>query len=59
MGQMSTAIASIMTALIGLAALAVFVSRRADTANIIGTSFEGLSTGIEAAVSPLNMGGLF
>jgi hypothetical protein len=56
-------IAAIFTAIIGLAMLAVLLSRNSNTPAVIGAAFGGLATSIGAAVSPITgstggMGGL-
>lgn len=43
----------ILTAIIGLAALAVIVSKRAQTANVLTALLSGLSKTIQSAVSPV------
>lgn len=50
-------ISSVVVAVIGLAIVAVLVSNRANTANVIGASGKGLAGVIQAAVSPVTGGG--
>ena len=46
-------ITTILTAIVGLAIVAVLVSRNANTANIVGTSGQAVTGLINAAVSPV------
>lgn len=53
-------ISGVIAGLIGLAILAVLVSRNANTAGVIGTAAQGLAADIGAATSPVSgmgMGG--
>ena len=50
-------ISSVVVSVIGLAIVAVLVSRNANTANVIGASGSGLANVIKAAVSPVTGGG--
>ncbi len=50
-------IVTVITAIIGVAILAVLLSRKADTANVITASTKGLGHLIGAAVSPITGGG--
>jgi len=56
MNNAITAIVTIVTAIIGLAALAVFVSNKANTSGVITASGQALSGTINAAVSPISGG---
>ncbi len=49
-------IVTIATAIIGLAILAVIVSRQSNTAGVIGAGAHGLAEDIFAAVSPITGG---
>lgn len=49
-------ISSIIVSVIGLAIVAVLVSRNAQTANVIGASGSSLAGVIKAAVSPVSGG---
>jgi hypothetical protein len=53
-----TAMVSVVTALIGLAALSVVLSKNANTSGVIQAGAGGLSTDIGAAVAPISGGGL-
>lgn len=57
MSDTATTILGIVTAVIGLAMLAVFLSQRAQTSTVIQTSGNALANIIAAAVSPLGGGG--
>ena len=48
---------AIATAIVGLAVLAVLVSKNANTAGVVQSLASGLSEDIGAAVSPINGGG--
>lgn len=48
---------AIVTAVIGIAILAVLVSKQADTANVLGAAGSALSGIIKTAVSPVTGGG--
>lgn len=52
-----TAIASILTAIVGVAILAVLVSKNANTAGVLTAGFGGFSTALGTAVSPVTGGG--
>jgi hypothetical protein len=47
----------IATGIIGLAIIAVLVSRNANTSGVIGAAAKGFSSTIAAAVSPVSGGG--
>lgn len=47
-------VVTIFTAIIGLAIIAVIVSKNADTSNVIGSGFSGLSRAITAADGPVS-----
>lgn len=49
-------ISGIITAVIGLAIVAVIVSKKADTANVLGAGGSSLANVIGAAVSPVSGG---
>jgi hypothetical protein len=57
MNEMWTGVVSIATAIIGVAILAVIVSKNAQTGNVITAAGNALSTDIGAAVSPVTGGG--
>ena len=52
-----TSIASIALAIVGLALVAVILSKNANTANVIGSAGTALARDISAAVSPITGGG--
>lgn len=52
-----SSVVTVATAIIGLAILAVLVSKNANTANVIGAAGRALSSNIGAAVSPITGGG--
>lgn len=56
--EMTTALVTIVTAIIGLAVLAVLVSRNANTAGVIGAGGSALAADISAAVAPVTGGGI-
>lgn len=58
MGQLGNSIAAIATAIVGLAVLAVIVSRNANTAGVISSAGSAFSGAIGAAVSPITGGSL-
>lgn len=53
MDQFWTSIVTIVTAIVGIAIIAVLVSNRAQTANVIQAGSQGLANDISAAVSPV------
>jgi len=50
-------ITTIFVAITGVALLAVLVSKRADTSNIIKSAGQAFSSGLAVAVSPVTGGG--
>lgn len=52
--NVETMLSSIVVGVIGLAIVAVLVSQRANTANVIGASSSGLAGVISAAVAPVS-----
>lgn len=50
-------IVTVFTAIIGIAILAVLVSKRAQTPEVITAAFKGLGSAIGAATSPVTGGG--
>lgn len=52
-------ITTIATAIIGLAIVAVLVSRNANTANIVGVSGQSFTSALGTAVSPVTGGSGF
>lgn len=57
MNEMWTSIVTIATAIVGIAILAVLVSRNAQTPQVIGAATQGFATDIAAAVSPVTGAG--
>ena len=51
-------IVTVFTAIIGLAALAVVLSNRANTANVVKSTFSGLAEAISSATNPYSGSGL-
>lgn len=56
MSQLTESIVTIGVAIIGLATLAVIVSNRANTANVISSGASGFARVLDAAVSPVTGG---
>lgn len=54
--QLLTAIVTVITAIIGVAILAVLVSQRAQTSQVIQAAAGGFATDLRAALSPLEAG---
>lgn len=50
---MWTAVTTVFLAIVGVASLAVFFSKNANTANVITSAFNGLSGGLAAAEAPI------
>lgn len=57
--QIIAGIVTVLTAIIGIAILAVIVSKNAQTPQVISSAAKGFSSAIQAAVSPLSGGGGF
>lgn len=55
--MMVQSILQVVAAIVGLAIIAVIVSRRSDTANVANSFFKGTSGLISSAVSPVVGGG--
>jgi hypothetical protein len=53
MGDFGEKLAAGVAALIGLAVIAIVISQRANTANVLGSFFGGLSNVIGTAISPV------
>jgi hypothetical protein len=49
----ATEIVGVMTAIVGLAIVAVILSKKADTSNVIGAAGKALADTIGAAVKPV------
>lgn len=56
MDQFWTSVVTILTAIVGLAIIAVLVSQRATTANVIRAASGGFAEDLAAAVSPITGG---
>lgn len=54
-----SSLVTVVTAIIGVAVLAVIVSKSANTAGVIQAGAQGLATDIGAAVSPVTGAGTF
>jgi len=60
MGHVGEQITAILTAIVGVAIVAVIVSRNSNTASVIGSAAQGFSEAIGVAVSPITgSGGTF
>lgn len=53
----TAAIVTIATAIVGLATVAVVLSKNADTKGVIGAGFSGFSTSLGVALTPITGGG--
>lgn len=53
-----TGVIAILTAVVGIAALAVIVSKQADTANVLGAAGKAFGGILGAAVGPVSGGSL-
>ncbi len=53
MGSAGNTIITIVTAVIGVAILAVIVSKKADTSNVITSAAGGFSNILKSALSPI------
>lgn len=56
MNEMWSGVITVATAIVGIAILAVLVSKQADTANVVSSAARGFAADIEAAVSPVTGG---
>lgn len=59
MGDAMEKITTIAVAIVGVATLAVLVSKKADTAKVIGSAGGAFSQALAVAVSPVTGGGGF
>lgn len=57
MGDAMEKITTIAVAIVGVATLAVLVSKRADTSNVIRSAGQAFSSALGVAVSPVTGGG--
>ena len=55
-GEIVNALLSVVTALIGLAALSVFLSKNANTTAVISSGSSAVNSGIGAAIAPITGG---
>lgn len=53
MNEMWSGVITVAMAIVGVAILAVLVSKQADTANVVMAGAKGFAADIEAAVSPV------
>ena len=51
--EMWQTVGAIMLALIGVASLAVFLSKNSNTSGVITAAFQGVATGLGAAEAPI------
>lgn len=58
MGDAMEKITTIAVAIVGVATLAVLVSKRADTSNVIKSAGQAFSSALSVAVSPVTGGGV-
>lgn len=56
--ELVTSIVTVLTAIIGVAILAVLVSSKAQTANVISAGAQGFAADLGAALSPVSGSGL-
>jgi hypothetical protein len=55
--QLITSVVTVLTAIIGVAILAVLVSKNSQTQNVIAAASGGFAQDLSAAMSPLNSAG--
>lgn len=55
--QLITSIVTVLTAIIGVAILAVLVSRQSNTVGVVNAAASGFATDLRAALSPVAGGG--
>jgi membrane DNA delivery protein len=56
--QLVSSVVTVATAIVGLALIAILVSKNADTANVIGVSGSAFSNSLLAAEAPVIGGGM-
>jgi hypothetical protein len=56
MNEMWSSVVTIATAIVGIAILAVIVSKNANTSGVLQAATQGFATDIQAAVSPVTGG---
>lgn len=57
--QLTTAIVSILTAVVGVALLATIVSKNSNTTGVLNAGFSGFNSILGTALSPVTGGGNF
>lgn len=57
--QLITSVVTVLTAIIGVALIAVLVSKNANTTNVITSGAQGFSTALGTALSPVVGGSTF
>lgn len=57
MNEFWSGVVTVATAIVGIAILAVIVSRNSQTPSVIGAATQGFAQDIQAAVSPVTGGG--
>jgi PRD1 phage membrane DNA delivery len=57
--QLLTSVVTVITAIIGVAILAVLVSRQSNTTGVIKAASSGFAQDLQAALSPVTGGGGF
>jgi hypothetical protein len=57
MGNITNSLVSVATALIGLAALSVFLSKNANSVAVINSGTSGFNSLLATAISPVSGGG--
>ena len=57
--QLITSVVTVLTAIIGVALIAVLVSKNADTSRVIGAGASGFSQALSTALSPVTGTGGF
>lgn len=58
MDELTKSVASILTAIVGVAILSVLVSRNANTAGVISAGGSAFATALNAATGPVSSGGI-
>lgn len=57
MSEITTSIVTVLLAIVGVAVIAVLVSKNANTSGVIGAGSQGFSSGLGAALSPVTGSG--
>lgn len=58
MNELTTAVVTVLTAIVGVALLSVLVSKNANTAGVINAGASGFAQDLGVAVSPVTGGGI-